>query len=194
MQRMLEILIIGILAVTLLANRNYTKRKYHKSYRLRAVRSSASSADLNALAINTALTSSIFADPTGRPYRLISYVGTWVFEDAGIVGSAVVGFAHGDYTVAEIKEAIEAAGSINVGNKVEQERANRLVRIVGTLSNSAGVVADLVLNDGRPIKTRLNWLIPIGQTFNMFVYNDGVAAFNTASFVKVNGTAYVKDL
>ncbi len=126
----------------------------------------------------------------------MSMKATWSMENVDILdGPVLVGYAHGDYTVGEIKEAIESGGSIVVGNKIVQEQANRLVRIVGAFTNNGTDNADVTLNDGKPIKTRLNWLIPIGQTFNLFVYNDGSAAIETAAkFVKVNGTGWVKDL
>ncbi len=110
-------------------------------------------------------------------------------------GPVLCGYAHGDYTVGEIKECIESGGSIDVGDKLAQEKANRLVRIVGTFSNNGTDQADVTLNDGKPIKTKLNWLIPIGKTLSLFVYNDGTAAIEAvAKFVKVNGTGYVQDL
>ncbi len=176
------------------AHRGYPRKG---RYGLRPVRSSAQLA-LGTLAANVAVTGSVFADPVGRPYRLISMIASWTLEDFNDdEGPVICGYAHGDYTATEIKECIEAGGSINVGNKVEAERANRLVRIVGTFGGSGvqNAVVDLVINDGKPIKTRLNWLIPIGQTFNMFAYNDSsVANLTTGTLLKINGTAYVKDL
>jgi len=110
-------------------------------------------------------------------------------------GPLIFGYAHGDYTVTEIKECIESGASINVGLKVEQEQSNRLVRIVGAFGSPGVGNIDVTANDGKPIKTRLNWLIPIGKTFNFFVYNDGVAALETAAkSVRINGTGWVKDL
>ncbi len=176
--------------------RNYGKKTYHKNYRLRRVRSSSQSGDLSALAANVAITAAMFGAPAGRPYRMISCNGTWSLEAMDINdGPLVVGFAHGDYTATEIKECIEAAGSINVGNKIEQERANRLVRIVATFGQPGVDQSDVMLNDGKPIKTRLNWLIPLGITFNIFVYNDGSAAVEAITKqVKFNGDCWVKDL
>ncbi len=101
-----------------------------------------------------------------------------------------MGYAFGDYTVTEIKEALESTSSISIGNKVENERSRRWVRKIGTF---AGLDTDEVLNDGKPIKTRLNWAIPIGTSVNMFCYNDSASQRSTGAFVKFNGTLFVKD-
>ncbi len=103
-------------------------------------------------------------------------------------GPIIVGYAHSDFSVTEIKEAIEASASISVGDQVAQERANRKVRLVGQLT-------DLVeeLNDGKPVKTKLNWLIPIGKEVNIFAYNDGAALLTTGAVVSCSGDMWVKD-
>ncbi len=101
-----------------------------------------------------------------------------------------MGYAHNDYTVTEIKEAIESASAINIGNKVVQEQGNRLVRVVGTINTDLDI--DNRLNDGKPVKTRLNWFIPIGSAVNLFAYNDGTVML-TGAVLKANGEIWVKD-
>ncbi len=125
-------------------------------------------------------------------YRLISAVHTWSMRDhtAG-EGPYVVGYAFGDYTVAEIKECIEIQSSISPGDKIAGEKANRWVRIVGTF---AGDQVTESLNDGRPIKTRLNWAVQIGSTVNAFLYNEDAAANQTTgTVIELNGDIWVKD-
>ncbi len=189
---MLEILVI--LGVLLAVRKKGGSRR--RRYNLRSVRFSFTTADMVSLGAGIALSSAVFGDPAGRPYRMVTVMGTWTMENMDILdGPVLCGFAHGDYTVTEIKECIESSGSINVGDKVAQEQSNRLVRIVGTFGGGGSGGGDIVLNDGKPIKTRLNWLLPIGKTFNVFVYNDGTSALAAeAKFVKFNGTAWVKDL
>ncbi len=186
---MLEIFIIGILAVTLLAKRNYTKKSYHRSYRLRRVRLTPS-LGLGTLATLTALTVAV-TPASSSTYRCISIDTVW--NGVGVTqtgGPFTVGYAHSDYSVGEIKECIEASAAIDVGNKVASEQANRLVRIVGTMDFDVAFRGDL--NDGKPVKTRLNWLIAIGQSVNAFVYNEGTVAI-TGSTLKLTGNMYVKD-
>ncbi len=122
-------------------------------------------------------------------YRCVSVKAAWTVTamTAGD-GPLLCGYAHSDYSVAEIKEAIEASAAISVGDKIAQEKANRLVRLVGVLEEA--VTDDL--NDGKPITTKLNWLIPIGKSVNAFVYNDGVA-MTTGALVKTNGSMWVRD-
>jgi len=103
-------------------------------------------------------------------------------------GPVTVGYAHSDYSVTEIKEAIESALSISVGDKVAQEKANRLIRIVGEISSE-----DPILNEGRPIKTKLNWFIPIGKFVNMFAYNNNSSPLTTGAIQNASGNLWVKD-
>ncbi len=84
-------------------------------------------------------------------------------------GPIEVGVAHSDYTAAEIEEALEAAGAWDEGNLVAQEQAKRLVRRIGVLTGE-----ETVLNEGQPIKTRLNWRIAIGDTIQYWLRNRGI--------------------
>ncbi len=114
---------------------------------------------------------------------------TWSIE--GLVateGPITVGLAHDDYTVTEIKEALEAAAAIDPGDKIAQEQANRLVRVVGTLGQ-----ATEALNNGEPISTKLNWLIGVGHAINMFAFNESTAALTTGSTIHCIGNLWVKD-
>ncbi len=179
-KRMLEILIM--LVATLFLAKRYPKRR---RYNLRPVRVTPTLA-LATLASQTALTV-VVAGTTDIAHRCISITGTWnISVNTNGEGPIVVGYAHDDYTVAEIKECIEA-GDISSDDKIAQERGNRLVRIVGTFSSAA----NNSLQDGRPIKTRLNWLIATGAAVNMFCYNDGAAGLTTGSVVKLNGTMQI---
>lgn len=120
-------------------------------------------------------------------YRAMSIKASWA-TSLLMEGPVAVGLAHSDYTVTEIKEAIEAAAAINQGNKIAQEQANRLVRVVGYITPD-----DDNLNDGKPITTKLNWLMTIGSEVVMFVYNDSGAVLTTGAIQQLNGTLWVKD-
>ncbi len=182
---MLEILIV-LVATLFLAKRGSSQR-----YSLRRVRLTSGDA-LGTLGSATALVQGLTGSST-ISYRAVTIKATWTIT--GLTegeGPIVVGYAHSNYTVTEIKQAIEAAAAISPGLKVEEEQANRLVRIVGVFSGQA----NRSLNDGRPIKTRLNWLIPAGSSgteINQFAYNDGSGALTTGANVRVNGDMWVKD-
>ncbi len=95
------------------------------------------------------------------------------------IGPCQVGIAHPDYSLAEIEAWIEQTSSWNVADLVAQETSNRKIRRVGTLGVPAAVGETSVLNDGKPIKTKLNWLIYTAQGLGFWIYNDGGAAFAT---------------
>ncbi len=124
-------------------------------------------------------------------YRLITANMVWTLHNhtAG-EGPISVGYAFGDYTVTEIKEALESATSISPGDKIAGEKASRWVRKIGQFS---GQNASEVLNDGLPIKTRLNWPVQIGETVAAFAYNNDTNDLTTGSVVGIMGDMFVKD-
>ncbi len=164
-------------------------RKYPKKgrYSLRRVRITPELA-LATLASDTALVTSLTGNSTIL-YRCISIemAWTWINQSVGD-GPLAVGYAHNDYTVGEIKEAIESATAISPSDKIAQEKNNRLVRIIGHLNDFDGQ-----LNGGIPVKTRLNWKITVGKSVNMFVYNENIGSLTTGSVVHASGNMWVKD-
>ncbi len=179
---MIEILLVLGLLVGL-AKRKPVKRRFS----LRPVRITPELA-LGTLASDTAITAALTGNST-VPYRVISIESTWnMIGGTGVDGPVTLGYAHSDYTVTEIKEALEAGASIDPGNKIANEQSNRLIRIVGSVD-----AAQNRLNDGRPIKTRLNWAISIGQAVNMFAFNEEAAALSTGAVVHLAGKMWIKD-
>ncbi len=162
-------------------------KKPSRRFNLRRVRVTPERA-LSTLGSDTAIVNAFVANAVSS-YRAMSVKATWSLTGltAG-EGPITVGFAHDDYTVTEIKEALEAAASIDPGDKIAQEQADRLVRIVGTLSE-----ANSELNEGKPIKTRLNWLIGVGHSINMFAYNESPSALTTGAVLHSQGDLWVKD-
>ncbi len=160
-----------------------------RRFNLRRVRITAEEALLT-LGSDTAFTQTLTGTSANR-YRLVSAKISWALTNltAG-EGPIHVGFAHSDYSVTEIKECIESQTSIDINDKVANERAQRLVRTVGVLR---GVAGGAVLNDGKPITTRLNWLIGIGQSVNFFSWNEGTAALTTGVLVTLTGDIWVRD-
>ncbi len=94
-------------------------------------------------------------------------------------GPLLVGIAHGDYSDAEIEEWIETTGSWDEGDLVQQEVASRKIRRVGVLTDPDAATKSSVLNDGKAIKTKLNWILNQGITLKLWAYNMGTAAFAT---------------
>ncbi len=182
---MLEIFLIFVW-LSLMAKAKPQKRR---RFNLRRVKLTPS-LSLGTLASVTALTTGLTGAADGQ-YRMMSVKGSWsVANMTAGEGPLRVGYAHSDYSVTEIKEAIEAAASISIGDKIANEQANRLVRTVGVFS---GLNTDETLNDGKPITTKLNWAIPIGDFVNMFIYNDSGGSLTTGGLLHFNGDCWVKD-
>lgn len=188
---MLEILVLAIVALATMARKGSARR--HPRYRLRPVRITPDLA-LATLGTKTVLATG-FTGAADGPYRIISATCIWSLLGLTIGdGPITVGYAHSDYSVTEIKEYIEGAAQINVGNLVSsREQAQRFIRIVGTMpGNPAGSLGMQALNDGNPIKTRLNWPMPVGKFVNLFAYNDG-QQLTTGAILSPTGTLWVKD-
>ncbi len=183
-------LYIAIALVSCLALAKHSKGPSKGRYTLRKVRT-IPKITVGTLATVTVVVGALSGASTAA-YRLISCSHTWSLSDhtAG-EGPYTVGYAFSDYSVGEIKEAIEISNSISPSDKVAQEKANRWVRIVGQF---AGDQVSESLNDGKPIKTRLNWFVPIGSSVNAFLYNeDNAANQTTGSLIDLTGNLWVKD-
>ncbi len=138
--------------------------------------------DLGTLAAKT-LVSDTWDEAVLERTLISSIVSTWNLD--GLVagqGPIIFGVAHSDYTDAEIEVVIEAVGSWDEGNKVAQEQAKRLVRRIGQFVGTQGTGTDDVqFNDGKPVKTKLNWILNTGDTLKMWAYNTSSAALTTSA-------------
>ncbi len=144
------------------------------------------------LALGTLATKTLVGttfDETVNERTLVSSIESiWSLRDftAG-EGSIVVGVAHGDYSDAEIEEVIENAGSWDEGNKVSQEISKRLVRTIGTFGGGA---TEETLNDGKAIKTKLNWILNQGVRLKLWAYSFNTTAnLTTGAVVGAQGHA-----
>ncbi len=106
------------------------------------------------------------------------------FAVAGVTdgeGPILVGVAHPDYTLAEIEEAIEST-LVNASDMVGREKANRRVREVGILSGNGQ------LNDGKPLKVKLNWFVADGSIpLTYWAYNLSAGTLTTGGIFTVAG-------
>ncbi len=176
-------LTIALFAIGLAKGKGRRRR-----FNLRRVRLTPEKA-LATLASDTALSVAMVGSGIGS-YRVVSIKGTWTIQ--GLTegeGPITVGFAHSDYSVTEIKECLEASAAIDPGDKIAREQANRLVRVVGTFAGDPSSA----LNDGKPISTRLNWLMVPGDAPNMFIYNEFTGSLTTGASVNFAGNMWVKD-
>ncbi len=182
-EAVIEILLTLILA-TMLAKHRRKRRYYGRSPKTTA------ELPLSTLASDTVIVVGLHTAADGA-FRMLSVNLTYAL--VGLTagnGPITVGLAHSDYTVTEIKQAIESAGAISQGSKIEQEQANRLVRTIGTF----GGLDTEALNDGKPIKTRLNWRINVGDVVNLWAYNENNGAMDTGAVVHASGPMHIIDV
>ncbi len=148
--------------------------------------------NLGTLAVKTLVADTFDESPEEKTF-LSSIVVTWALDNLTTdQGPIIFGIAHSDYSDAEIEAVIENQASWDAGSKVEQEIAKRLVRQIGvfTADSGATAVADVRFNDGRPLKTKLNWTLNTNDTLKMWAYNIGDAALSaTAPIMLCNGHA-----
>ncbi len=101
-------------------------------------------------------------------------------------GPIQVGIAHGDLSVTEIGENLNA-NVTGPDNIIQMERARRPVRKAGMFSGLAG---DEVLNDGKEIRSRIKFSIGDGQAVLAWAVNRSGATLTTGGLVRVDGTIY----
>jgi len=184
MSLMIE-LILTLVLLVLMARRRGRRRWTAKDANLPAFGGIDLLTVANATVVKQDLTT--IAD---NEYRCLSMRMVWT-RRGGTAGEGplVFGVAHGDYSVTEIKECLEAEAAWTAGNKVANEQANRLIRRIGVFS---GLGTDEDFNDGKPVTTRLNWLITEGQTIDAWAYNQSGAQLATGAFVMHNGTVRIR--
>ncbi len=146
---------------------------------------------LSTLAAKT-LTSINFSDASAERVLISSIVGAWSMGDfppASTDGPIMVGLAKGDYSSAEIEEFVEQTTSWNRGDEISQEVGRRKVKIVGVLRSTSASEVQSVLNDGKPIKTKLNWTMLDGTFIKMWAYNMGDSALTGNAQIHLGGHA-----
>lgn len=173
--------------------RGHGRGRRRRSFNLRRVRVAASLA-VGALDPSDVISGTI-TNVTPSPLRIISAHLTFGLSDLGATADdgQEFGIAHSDYTAAEIEECLEAAGSIDLGDKVSQERANRLVRSVGQMTGAPGTGAGLSWNDGRPVKLKLNWVLTVQDSLVAWVRNASGTVYTTGASLDVFGSLWVRD-
>ncbi len=102
-------------------------------------------------------------------------------------GPLLVGCAHGDYTDAEIEEAVEATTSISRGDLLVLEKSRRKVRTWGTLT------ADLdTIGGGEVKRCYMGMSITTGEDIRLWVYNLSAGQLTTGAIVKASGTMFLR--
>ncbi len=185
---------IFILALTLGVLAMAKKRgKRRRKFNLRKVRINAGVA-VGALDTIDVTSGAIHPAPV-NPLRVTSLNASYSWSNIGaaIDDGLEFGVAHSDYSAAEIEECLEASASIDQGDKIAQEQADRLVRTIGIMPSSGTTGSGRTFNDGRRIRTKLNWLLGIGDTLVVWMRNGSGTIYTTGSSLVVSGDMWVKD-
>ncbi len=160
-----------VLLIVLAARRGGRRRRY-STQRFRQ----ANFTDTTGLGTLASVTAAVAALTNGvsDSCRVTSVKAAFVWDDAADSdGPLIVGFAHSDYSVTQIKEYIESTDALDWGDKAAQEQSSRQVRIAGVLH-----APEFIKLATR--KYKLNWLLAEGDTINQFIFNSG-AALTTGS-------------
>ncbi len=189
----IELLLIWI-AMLVMAKHGGRGRGRRRAFNLRRVRVQQSLAP-GALATGDVTVGPLTAAITD-PLRIVSVNFTYAITDVKAVpdDGFEFGLAHSDYTAAEIEECLENQSAIDLGDKIAQEQANRLVRHIGIMTGQTAVNAGYTFNDGRPVKTKLNWRMSSGDTLNLWIRNASDTVWTTGSNLVSNGDMWIKDL
>jgi len=142
------------------------------------------------LASNTAVLGNLTPDTVNDRYWCISALATYAIRDLTVgEGPIQVGLIHGGLTLQELEEWIEQASMFSrgtIGAREIQSRG-RYIRLVGTFS---GEKSHEVLNNGLPIKTKLNYPIETNGLLTMFAYNNSGALLTTGAEVDISGRMF----
>jgi len=133
---------------------------------------------LGTLAAQTGIRTALAAVVTERTLvsSIVCTYGLQGFTVTDNVGPVVCGVSHSDYSLVEIEQWIEqTTGAWAEADLVAQEISKRKIRRIGTFAPPLSL-ATVSLNDGKPIKTKLNWILNSGQTLAFWVYNQGSVA------------------
>ncbi len=190
----ITIMMIALATTALCAAARRGRGRSRRKFNLRKVRINSENA-VGALATLDVASAGLTAT-TADKIRFISLIGSWTWSDLQQITDDAMAFgvAHSDYTAAEIEECLEATGSMDLGDKVAAEKANRLVREIGMFSSVTSAAGSGVqFNDGKPVKTKLNWLMSAGDSLVVWVRNSSSLVYVTGSSINFAGNLWVKD-
>ena len=142
---------------------------------------------LSTLVNNSALAIALMSAVFGEDIYIVSI--DWLVSIRTLTageGPLVFGFAHGDLSVGEITEALDAE-VINPDDIIAKERARRPVRRAGIFS---ALSTEETLNNGNI--TRAKILFSVGETFNInaWVRNQSGGTLTTGAVFEIMGTLY----
>ncbi len=114
---------------------------------------------------------------------------------AGEGDPMTVAVAHSDYTDAEVREGLDIGSFTGPDDKIQQERARRLIRKVGVFQDTAGLGTQTSMsmigkNGSRIVRVPLRFSIGNGFALNIGLWNRSGAALTTGSIFDFDATVY----
>ncbi len=166
-----------------MANKRRGKRRYHKNF---AAIPFSQAVALATLADDTVLLSAILTTLVEDLY-ISSVKCSWGLRGltAG-EGPLNVGYAHGDLTVAEVKEFLDAELD-DPDDIIQKERASRPVRHAGMYQ---GLAANEFIRNGEMIKTICKFTVGNDKSFNFWIHNRSGGTLATGAVVVIQGTIF----
>ncbi len=114
----------------------------------------------------------------------------WALRDGTVdEGPISVGFANGDLSVTEIVESLDA-NPISQSDIIAQERTRRPVRYAGQFPSGEQGGSDLVLNDGKMMRTKLGIMLNEGVELVGWIRNETGAVLAGGAVVECRGKIY----
>lgn len=114
----------------------------------------------------------------------------WAHVDgltAGEGDGLTIGIANGDLSVTEIAEALLVDGPVNRNDRVKQERAERFVKVFGSLNDLQHLFRGE--NGGHMLIVKPRWTFANPEGWDLFIFNNGLA-LTTGATVRLIATYY----
>ncbi len=145
---------------------------------------------LGTLGDQTVLSVPLLSGSLTEDLLILSIDATMVIRGMTVTeGPLYMGFAHTDYTVAEIAEAIDTQGFLGPNLKIEEERARRLVRRWGTFRVQE-VTEMIAASNGGHRRYKVRWIQQNGANPRCWLQNSSGAALTTGGVLEMDGVIY----
>ncbi len=144
---------------------------------------------LGTLAPNTVTGTAITGASNTEAMWVVAATLSWtIINHTAGEGPLRFGLNHSDLSAAEIRECLDAS-PLGRGDIIANERARRPVRMAGSFP---GLLSTESVNDGVPIKTKINLLIQHDKSLNFWIENRDGSNLTTGTVVKVDGFLWVR--
>ncbi len=143
------------------------------------------------LALSTLLDNIVIKGTTqavfSRRFHVVYTKLFWTLRSATAgEGPIICGLAHSDYSVLEIAEAQDVA-VVNSSNKVEQERANRWVREIGSFRGLTTEEEIRGNSGGEKVYSKLNWTIEEAMSLDFWCQNRTGGTLAGGAILEIEG-------